>query len=161
MSSKKFKLPNIVTEKSCMLAEVEAIYKLQQKPSEMPIFKSSKDSADYLRELWSNKMDYIEEFVVVYLNRANKVLGWTKISQGGVSGTVCDPKVIFQMALIFNASGIILSHNHPSGNNLPSKADKSVTRKIKASGEFLEIQLIDHIILTNESHLSFADCGLI
>lgn len=143
-----------------MLAEVEAVYKLQQKPSEMPTFKSSKDSADYLRKLWSNKMDYIEEFVVVYLNRANKVLGWTKISQGGISGTVCDPKVIFQMALIFNASSIILCHNHPSGNLIPSEADKSQTRKIKVSEEFLDINLIDHIILTNESYLSFADSGL-
>jgi DNA repair protein RadC len=97
----------------------------------------------------------------MFTNRANKVLGIFELSTGGVSGTVADPKLIFAAALKVAASGLILSHNHPSGNLQPSQADIDLTRKIKEAGKLLEIQLLDHIILTTEGYYSFADEGLI
>jgi DNA repair protein RadC len=94
------------------------------------------------------------------LNRANKVLGILEVSTGGVSGTVADPKVIFAAALKGNASGIIVAHNHPSGNLAASRADVDLTRKLKEAGKFLEIQVLDHVIVTTEKYFSFADEGL-
>ena len=91
--------------------------------------------------------------MVLCLNRANKVLGWAKIGQGGISGTVADPKVIFQIALKANASSIILAHNHPS------EADNKLTRKIKNAGELLDLPVLDHIILIDDGYYSFADEG--
>jgi len=96
---------------------------------------------------------------VLLLNRANRVLGFVKISEGGVSGTVVDPKKIFQIALKANASGIILAHNHPSGNTTPSASDESITAKIVAAGKFLEISVLDHLIITSEQYFSFSDEG--
>lgn len=95
------------------------------------------------------------------LNRAQKVLGICEISQGGSSGTVADPKIIFALALKANASGIIVSHNHPSGNLRPSQADIDLTKKLKEGGKFLELQLLDHVIVTSEGYYSFADEGLV
>ncbi|MBX9852352.1 MAG: DNA repair protein RadC [Cytophagaceae bacterium] len=100
-----------------------------------------------------------EQFWVVLLNRANFVLKKVFISSGGVSGTVADPKMIFKMALDNLSSGIILVHNHPSGNLKPSEADKQLTRKVKEAGALLEIPVLDHIIFTNDNYYSFADEG--
>jgi DNA repair protein RadC len=91
------------------------------------------------------------------LNRANKVLGVLEISSGGISGTVADPKLIFAAALKAGASGLILSHNHPSSNLKPSQADISLTKKVKEGGTLLEIFVLDHIIVTSEGYYSFAD----
>lgn len=95
------------------------------------------------------------------LNRAIKVLGLFEVSTGGVSGTVADPKIIFTAALKDGASGIIVAHNHPSGNLTASQSDIDLTRKLKEAGKFLEIQLLDHVIVTTEGYFSFADEGLI
>ena len=95
------------------------------------------------------------------MNRANKVLGIFKLSTGGVSGTVADPKIIFVAALKGGASGIIVAHNHPSGNLTASQSDINLARKLKEAGKFLEIQLLDHVIVTTKGYLSFADEGLI
>ena len=103
----------------------------------------------------------MEEFVILCLNRANKVLGYSKISQGGLSGTVADPKVIFQVALKSNASSIILCHNHPSGNTKPSDNDIQLTKKLKKAGEFLELNVLDHLIITSDAYFSFADESLL
>ncbi len=84
-----------------------------------------------------------------------------EVSTGGISGTVADPKLIFVAALKAGASGMIVSHNHPSGNLTPSQADMELTRKLKEGGKLLEIQLLDHIIMTSESYYSFADEGLL
>ncbi len=100
-----------------------------------------------------------EEFWVLYLDRANKLLGKKCISSGGVSGTVVDLKIIFKQALDQLASSLILCHNHPSGNISPSQADKKITRKVKQAGELLEIQVLDHVIITAESSYSFAEEG--
>ena len=101
-----------------------------------------------------------EEFWILLVNRANKIIGKFQISQGGVSGTVADPKRIFQLALENLASGIILCHNHPSGNVQPSQQDIKLTRKINEGAKLLEINLLDHIILGDENYYSFADNGM-
>ncbi|RLD44495.1 MAG: hypothetical protein DRI86_07380 [Bacteroidetes bacterium] len=102
-----------------------------------------------------------EEFWILLVNRANKILGKHQISQGGVSGTIADPKRIFQLALENLASGIILCHNHPSGNIQPSTQDIKLTKKINDGAKLLEINLLDHIILGDENYYSFADNGMI
>ncbi len=102
-----------------------------------------------------------EEFWLLMLNRANRVLGRFKVSQGGLSGTVIDTRIILKKALDHLASSIIVCHNHPSGNNQPSDADVKITEKLKKAAEMLEIKLLDHIIIADKSYFSFADEGLI
>lgn len=102
-----------------------------------------------------------EEFWLLMLNRANRVIGRFKVSQGGLSGTVIDTRIILKKALDKLASSIIVCHNHPSGNMQPSDADVKITEKLKKAAEILEIKLLDHIIIANKSYFSFADEGLI
>ncbi|MFH1319374.1 MAG: DNA repair protein RadC [Bacteroidota bacterium] len=102
-----------------------------------------------------------EEFWVLLLNKANKILVKQDISKGGVSGTVADPKIIFKLALENLASSIILCHNHPSGNLKPSEQDIQLTKKLKKSGEVMDIPVIDHIIITDSGYYSFADEGIL
>lgn len=101
-----------------------------------------------------------EEFWILLLNRANKVLSRQLISKGGQAGTIADPKIIFQIALENHASSIILAHNHPSGNLKPSQADLDLTRKLCAAGKLLDIAVPDHLIFTDKRYFSFADEGL-
>ena len=102
-----------------------------------------------------------EEFWILLLNRANEVLRPVQISAGGVSGTVADPRLIFKVGLEYLASGLILAHNHPSGNLTPSQADKDLTLKLKEAGRFLDIPVLDHLIVTDRTYLSFADEGIL
>ncbi len=102
-----------------------------------------------------------EEFWLLMLNRANRVLGRHKVSQGGLSGTVIDTRIILKKALDNLASSIIVCHNHPSGNKQPSDADVKITEKLKKAAEMLEIKLLDHVIIADKSYFSFADEGLI
>ncbi len=102
-----------------------------------------------------------EEFWIILLNRANKVITTQKISQGGLSGTVIDTRLIMKAGIDQLASSIILCHNHPSGNKLPSQQDKSITNKLKDAGKTMDIPVLDHIIITDEGYFSFADEGLI
>lgn len=118
---------------------------------------SSKDIADYLRT--SLKDERHEMFAVVFLNRANRIIHFEIISKGGITGTVADPKVIFKKALEREASSIILCHNHPSGNLNPSRADKELTDKIGQAANYLDIRLLDHIIVSQDGYYSFADAG--
>ncbi len=144
------------------VAEVELIYKTKIKPSERPKITSSKDSYNLLLQCWDmDKIELQEQFKVMLLNRSNKVLGIFEVSSGGITGTVADPKLIFMAALKASACGIIISHNHPSGNLKPSRPDEELTRKIKEAGRLLDIQVLDHVIVTNEGYYSFADEGLI
>lgn len=101
-----------------------------------------------------------EEFWVIFLNRANQVIGKQNVSKGGVSGTVVDPKVVFKMAVQFPASAIILAHNHPSGNLKPSQADHQLTRKLKEAGKALDIPVLDHLIIGDHNYFSFVDEGV-
>ena len=102
-----------------------------------------------------------EEFWIIFLNRANGIIGKQQISKGGMSGTVADPRMIFKAALDQKAASIILCHNHPSGNNQPSAADVQLTKNISEGGKVLEITVLDHIIVTQHGFYSFADEGLI
>jgi DNA repair protein RadC len=128
-------------------------------PEEKAKITSSKDAYD---QISAHLLDLPhEEFWVLLLNRANRVIKKVQISQGGVAGTVADPKIIFKSALEELASGVIIAHNHPSGNLNASQADIELTKKIKEGGRLLEIQLLDHIIVAGQKYLSFADEGLL
>ncbi|MFC2110583.1 DNA repair protein RadC [Bacteroidota bacterium] len=98
-----------------------------------------------------------EEFWVLYLNNANKILQKQQISKGGLTGTVVDVRLVLKKALDLLATGIILCHNHPSGNLTPSTADKQITNKLKAAGETMDIKILDHLIITEKTYFSFAD----
>jgi len=124
--------------------------------------KSSKDSYKLFHSSWSkHTIELQEEFKVLLLNRSNKVLGIYPMSKGGVSGTIVDSKLVFSVALKCNASNIIIAHNHPSGNLIPSEADKRLTKKLKEASTFLDINLLDHLIISNDDFYSFADNGLV
>ncbi len=144
------------------VAEIQLTYKPKVKPSDRPQICRSKDAYEILIKHWDDsKIYFVEQFKVILLTRANKVLGIVEISTGGISGTVADPKLIFAAALKANASSIILSHNHPSGNLLPSQQDISLTQKLKEAGKFLELPVLDHMIVTGDGYYSFADEGLL
>jgi len=143
------------------LSEIEIFYRNKVRLSDMEKVCGSRDTYEVLQRIWSPKIDHVEEFMVLCLNRANKVLGWAKVSQGGLSGTVADPKVIFQVAIKSNACSIILAHNHPSGNLKPSEADIQLTRKLKEAGIMLDLPVLDHLIVSSEGYYSFADEGLL
>lgn len=124
-----------------------------------PKITSSKDAYEQIR---SYLMDLPhEEFWVLLLTRSNEVIRPVQISQGGISGTVADPKIIFKSALEHLASSMILAHNHPSGNLKPSEADKELTRRLVSSGKLLDIPILDHLIISEFGYLSFADEGLL
>lgn len=119
----------------------------------------SKDVADYLRIILK---DYSHEvFAVLFLNRANKINHFEIISKGGITGTVADPRIILKRALEEEATSIVLSHNHPSGNLKPSKADEDLTNKIREAATLFDIKVLDHIIVSDEGYFSFMDEGLL
>lgn len=119
----------------------------------------SSDVANYLRAKLQHKKN--EVFVAVYMNRSNKIQHHEVISTGGITGTVADPRVILKRALEHDATAIILCHNHPSGSLKPSKADEDLTWKIKEAARYFDIQIMDHIIVSEEGYYSFADEGLL
>ena len=102
-----------------------------------------------------------EEFWILLLNRANKITSRHLVSKGGQAGTIADPKLIFNIALENHAASVILAHNHPSGNLKPSNADLELTQKLRSAGQFLDIPVLDHLIITDQGFLSFADEGLL
>jgi DNA repair protein RadC len=140
------------------IAEIKISYKPKFKMNELPQVSSSQDAYEILSQDWED-ISYKESVKIILLNRANRVLGVSIISTGGISGSVVDSKVVFQTALKANASSVILVHNHPSGNLHPSQADRELTEKIKAAGKFLDIPMLDHLVLTDSSFYSFADEG--
>jgi len=136
-------------------------YSDKVKKSELHTISNSQGCVDILRPLFDNSIDWREEMVMLCLNRANKVIAYYRVSVGGTSGTVCDPKIIFSVALNCLCSSIILCHNHPSGNLQPSEADNQITQKIKDAGKLLDIRVLDHIIITDDGYYSYADEGKI
>lgn len=120
---------------------------------------SSKDAYNILQPIIGDLM--VEEFWVIYLSRSNKILSKEKISQGGITGTMVDNRLIFKHAIELNAVSLIISHNHPSGNIQPSNSDIQITHEIKKAGNLLNITLIDHLIVTQTSFFSFADENLL
>lgn len=143
------------------VAEVQLTYKTTVKASERPHVNTSLEVHRVLESNWNYEIiEFIEEFKIILLNRNNRVLAIVPISVGGTAGTVADPKVIFVSALKCNAASIILVHNHPSGNLKPSNSDIELTKRLKNAGQFLDLPVIEHIILTKDAYFSFADEGL-
>ena len=143
------------------ICEVSLIYRSKVKASERLQIKCSKDAFDIFMENWDHDtIEHSEEFKLMLLTRSNKVLGVASISKGGINGTVTDVRIILQYAIKANASGMIICHNHPSGNMQPSESDMKITQKIKDSGNLMDIQLLDHLIIVpEEKYYSMADDG--
>jgi DNA repair protein RadC len=141
------------------VAEIKIQYSTKVRAADRPKITCSKDAERILRSFFEEFIEHREVMYALYLNRANKVLGAYLIGMGGVAGVAADPKLIFQGALKLNASGIILAHNHPSGNAEASQADIELTNRVKHAGKLLDIQILDHIILLPDFYLSFADEG--
>jgi len=150
-----------MTKELMQVAEITISYK--PAVAHKPIILSSLDAYNEVKAFFDNDTIALQEqFVVMYLNKNNRVIGVYKLSQGGITGTVADTRLILGTALKAAATGIILAHNHPSNNLRPSKQDEGITQKIKQSAAIMEITLLDHLIIgTDGSHLSMADEGLI
>jgi DNA repair protein RadC len=145
------------------ISEVQLIYKSKVKASDRKKITCSRDAHKIFMDSWNpNTLEYVEEFKLLLMNRSNSVLGIVELSKGGISGTVTDCRIAFQAAIKANASGIIVAHNHPSGNLNPSESDSRITQKLKEGGVILDIQLLDHLVLsTDGEYYSFADNGLL
>ena len=155
------KVKGIGQAKSIIIAAALELGRRRQASSSLEkiVVKSSRDIAQYLQ---ATLKDYnYEVFAVVFLNRANKINHFEIISKGGITGTVADPRIILKKALEEDATSIVLCHNHPSGNLRPSRADEELTRKIKEAANYLDIKIIDHIIVSEEGFYSFADEGIL
>jgi len=155
-------MENKIYEGLWQVTEIQLVYRTSLKPSQRPKISSSSDAEKILRAYWNaDTIELFEQFKVLLTNRANKVLGLIDISTGGIAGVEVDPKLVFVAAIKAGATGIILSHNHPSGNLDPSQPDLELTKKIRAGCKLLAILLLDHIIVTSEGYFSFADEGIL
>jgi DNA repair protein RadC len=141
------------------LAEIEISYSRNITTNNTKI-SCSRDADQVLRRIFPS-LQHREYFYMLCLDRASQVLGFFQVSVGGMNGTIADIRIIFQTAIKANASGIIISHNHPSGNLQPSEADKALTKKIVEAGKLMDISILDHLILSNDGYFSFADENLI
>jgi DNA repair protein RadC len=134
--------------------------KVERKDGDGQVYqvKSSNDAATFFRTIFNaDTMLWTEESAMICLNRANEVIGYFKVSSGGTASTIMDAKVIFTQALQSGAHSIILAHNHPSGNRTPSDNDIKLTKQLVKGAELLDMRVLDHIILTETSHMSMAD----
>lgn len=148
-------------EKQVKMPEIKLSY---DRPhiSNLVHISESEDAAKYLRTVFDpDTINMQEHFVVLFLNRGNYVLGYQSLAVGGVSSVVVDVRLILSTALKCLCSGIVLCHNHPSGNLNPSKADRGITSDIQRAAKYHDITVLDHIILTSEGYYSFADHRLI
>jgi len=138
--------------------------KVERKDGDGQVYKvrSSNDAANFFRTIFNqDTILWTEESAMICLNRANEVIGYFKVSSGGTASTIMDAKVIFVQALQAGAHAIILAHNHPSGNAMPSDDDIKVTKNLVKGAQLLDMRVLDHIILTDKSHTSMADEGYI
>ena len=145
------------------LKEKEVEYKLKATRQDFnrAKIKRSKDAADYARQFYFDDIMIYESVFIIMTNRRNNTCGYAKISQGGVAGTVVDIRLILKYAIDNLASGIILVHNHPSGNMIASPQDIQISKKLKEAARFMDISLLDSIIISEDSHYSLADECLI
>ncbi|MDL2212921.1 JAB domain-containing protein [Bacteroides sp. OttesenSCG-928-D19] len=141
------------------VSEVKLSYKTKLKASERPKVLDSRTSYNLLMNCYdSETIELKESFKLLLLNRANKVLGVMNVSEGGITGTIVDIKIVLQAAILANASGLIISHNHPSGNLSTSAQDDFITKRIKKACEIMDIELLDHVIVTPDNgYYSYAD----
>ncbi len=146
------------------VSEIDIVYKRKVicKASERPLITSSSDGYKICLHYWNeDKIELLEEFKVLFLSRSNRVLQIFPISQGGITGTVADPRLILAGAIKVAACSMILVHNHPSGSLKPSRADEELTYKIKEAAKYFDIKVLDHLIISSEGYYSFADEGLL
>lgn len=125
------------------------------------IITSSRTAYDYALNFWKGDIDVFESTFILLVDRANKAIGYAKISQGGISGTVVDVRLILKYAIENLASGIFMFHNHPSGQLRPSQQDTYMTKKVKEASAWMDITVLDHLIMTRNGYYSYADEGLI
>lgn len=144
-----------------MVSEIKVSYMPKFKASERPVVTCSRSAYEILYQNWDlGRIEMTEQFFILLLNRAKRVIGISEISSGGFAGTVVDPKVIFSIALKCAASRLVLAHNHPSSNLKPSYADLTITKRLVEAGKILDLEILDHIILTKDKYFSFGDEGL-
>lgn len=144
-----------------MIHEVTVEYKPSYKQSELTKISDVNESVSFLRAIWEDDILYRERFYMLMLNRQNKVIGFTLISIGGSSSCIVDVKMIMQSAILTHSCGIIIAHNHPSGNLKPSNPDLAITKQVKEACKIFDFALVDHIILTENSYYSFANEGIL
>lgn len=139
--------------------ETVKLYELKKIQTNFPKEKitSSKHASDFIKQFYGDDIEIFESSFILLLNNSNNTIGYAKISQGGITGTVIDVRLIAKYAVESLATGVILAHNHPSGTLYPSEADINVTSKTKKALATLDIQLLDHLILTTEGYYSLAD----
>ena len=136
---------------------------LKKEPSgfEKKILKDSEQTANFIKQFYFDDIGIFESFFLLCCDRQNKTIGYAKISQGGVSGTYVDNKIILKYVVDYLASSVVICHNHPSGTLKPSDSDKRITRDLQLLLKILDVTLLDHIILTEDNYFSFADEGLL
>jgi DNA repair protein RadC len=144
-----------------MMHEVKVEYKPTYNQENLTKLSSCADACSFLRDIWEDDILYRERFYMLMLNQANKVIGFTLIGIGGSSSVSIDIKMIMQSAILTHSQGIVLAHNHPSGNLTPSEADIRITKRLNEACKVMDIKLIDHIILTENNYYSFAESGIL
>lgn len=146
------------THNSSAVNEIQLSYKRPLSTENMLQVCKAESAYQVFFSQWDeNRIDLVEDFKMLLLNRANRLIGIYHVSSGTTAGTLVDTKLVFVAALKANASGIILAHNHPSGNLRPSNEDRSLTKRLTNAGELLDIKVLDHIIVANEGYYSFAE----
>lgn len=145
---------------SIQVREMSIKYKAGKKIKKDKL-NTPKLTADFIRGLMFNNLEYKEVFYILNLDRQSNPIGYAKISEGGTSSTIVDVKIIMQHALLSHADRMILAHNHPSGSLTPSNADISITKKINEACKVMDITLDDHLIITSEGFYSFSENGLL
>lgn len=143
------------------VCEISVSYSTKIPARERVQIRNSRDIYDFLTPIFSCCMEHHEEMWAIYMNNQHRILGTAKISQGGISETTADPKIILQIALKANATSIIIAHNHPAGNPYPSSCDDKITQKLREVSKFIDIQLTDHVVICDGCYYSYADEGKI
>jgi len=139
--------------------KLRIVYSRNQQTKDRKKIQSSQDAYAVFKKIWSKQIEVREEMYVLFLNRKNNVLGYHILSIGGITGTVADLRLLFAVALKSLATSIIIAHNHPSGQLSPSGEDIELTKKIKETGDIMNITLLDHLIVTTDTYYSFSDEG--
>lgn len=142
------------------VSEIKISYQNKLQAADRPRISTSSDAEGIFRSNWSNDIELLEEFNVLFLTKANQVTGIYRASRGGTAGTVVDTKLVFAAALKAVAAGLIVAHNHPSGSLQPSQSDIDLTRRLRKIGDLFEMPILDHLILApHAGYYSFADDG--
>lgn len=142
------------------VTEVDLVYRNQTNPEECATVTQPDDAYDLFLKTWDmDKIDLQEQFRIMLLDRSHHCLGVSTVATGGIALCLVDLKIVFALALKARASSIILAHNHPSGSKLPSKADEDLTTRFMAAGKILDLPVLDHLIVTRDGFMSFANEG--